>query len=203
LNNLNNPAVLNKNENRYKMKITITGPRSVGKTTASKIVAKKLNLKYISSDEIGEKALKKYGGLDKAIKSGLIKEFIQKRGYVLILNQYKKDNLVLDLSIGSFTSTEFKRASREVRSAAKKNSIVIGLLPSKSDRESIKILYNREIKRKHFKKTDKNQLLDRTKRRYPEQKDILLKNSDKIVYTKGKTPIKVAKEIVGYIRGVR
>ncbi|MBT6823985.1 cytidylate kinase, partial [archaeon] len=32
------------------MIITITGPRSVGKSTVSKILAKKLKLKYTSSD---------------------------------------------------------------------------------------------------------------------------------------------------------
>jgi len=35
-------------------------------------VAKKLGLEYISSEEIGEEALKEYGGLDKATKSGKI-----------------------------------------------------------------------------------------------------------------------------------
>lgn len=55
------------------MKITITGPRSVGKSTIGRLVARKLKMKYISSDEIGDKALKKEGGLDKAIKSGIIK----------------------------------------------------------------------------------------------------------------------------------
>lgn len=182
------------------MKITITGPRSVGKTTISKIVAKKLNLDYISSDEMGEKALKKFGGLDRTIKSGLIKEFIKKRGYVLILDQYKKDNFVFDLSVGSFTSTEFKRASREVRSAAKKNSLIITLLPSKNERESIKILYDREIKRDHFKKVDNSVLLERTKKRYPEQKEILLKNSNLIIYIKGKTLSKITKEIINFIK---
>jgi len=185
------------------MEITITGPRSIGKTTISKLIAKKLNLKYISSDEMGEKALRKVGGLDKAIKSGLIKEFIKKRGYVLILDQYKKDNFVFDLSVGSFTSTEFKKASREVRSAAKKNSLIVALLPSKSDRESIDLLYTREIKRTHFKKVDKLSLLERTKRRYPEQKGILLKNSNFIIYTKNKTPLKIANEIINSIRSIK
>jgi adenylate kinase family enzyme len=181
------------------MKITITGPRSVGKSTVSKLVAKKLKLKYISSDELGEKALKKYGGLDKAIKSGLIKEFIKNKGYLLILNQYKKDKFVFDLSVGSFTSTKFKKASREVRSTVKKNSLIIALLPSKNEKESIKILYNREIKRDHFKEVDKSALIERTKRRYPEQKEILLKNSNFIIYTKDKTPLKIADEIVNLI----
>jgi len=185
------------------MKITLTGPRSVGKTTVSKIVAKKLKLNYVSSDKMGEKALKKVGGLDKAIKSGFIKEFIKKRGYVLILDQYNKDNFVFDLSVGSFTSTEFKRASREVRSVAKKNSLIVGILPSKDDRESIKILYTREIKRDHFKNVDNSVLLERTKIRYPEQKEILLKNCNIIIYIKGKTPIKIANEIVKSINNLK
>jgi len=41
------------------MRIVITGPRSVGKMTISKELSKNLKLKYISSDELGEKALKK------------------------------------------------------------------------------------------------------------------------------------------------
>ena len=73
------------------MKITITGPRSVGKTTVSKLLAKNLKLRYYSSDEIGEKALKKEGGLDRAIKSGTIEKFIRKDAYNLIRNVYKKE----------------------------------------------------------------------------------------------------------------
>jgi adenylate kinase family enzyme len=116
--------------------ITITGPRSVGKSTISKLLSKKLKLKYISSDELGEKLSKNFGGLDKAIKSGKIKELIRKKGYTEILKQY------------------------------------------------IDFLYKREAKRSHFKNVDKEQLLERTKRRYPQQRDILLKNADKIIYVK-------------------
>jgi adenylate kinase family enzyme len=164
--------------------ITITGPRSVGKSTISKLLSKKLKLKYISSDELGEKLSKNFGGLDKAIKSGKIKELIRKKGYTEILKQYKKKNFIFDLSVGSYTSSDFKRASRQLRSVARKNSFVIGLLPSKKSGESIDFLYKREAKRSHFKNVDKEQLLERTKRRYPQQRDILLKNADKIIYVK-------------------
>jgi adenylate kinase family enzyme len=80
------------------MKITIVGPRSVGKTTIAKMLARKLRLPYISSDEMGEKAMRKYGGLDAAIKSGIIKKFIKKSGYSIIRRAYKKDEFVFDLS---------------------------------------------------------------------------------------------------------
>jgi len=56
------------------MKITITGPRSVGKTTISKLLADKIKISYYSSDEISEKEFARYGGLDAVIKSGKIHE---------------------------------------------------------------------------------------------------------------------------------
>ncbi|MGD9276170.1 MAG: shikimate kinase [Candidatus Pacearchaeota archaeon] len=180
-------------------RITLTGPRSVGKTTVSKLLAKKLKLKYISSDELGEKMTRKHGGLDKAIKSGTIKEIIKKKGYTLILNEYKKKSFVFDLSIGAFTSREFKKAGRELRSVAKKKSFVIGLLPFKPSKKSVELLYKREIKRKHFRNSDKNELLKRTKKRFSEQKDILLKNSNLIIYTEDKTPKKIVKEILSKV----
>ena len=175
--------------------ITITGPRSVGKTTISKMLAKELKLKRISSDEIGEKALKKVGGLDKAIKNGTIKEFIRKKGYPSIIKQYINKNFIFDLSVGSFTSGEFKKASREVRSIAKKKSFVLGLLPFKNKKDSIDLLHKREIKRKHFKNTDKKKLLERTKKRYFEQSNILKENCDLIIYVQNNKPKKIINEI--------
>lgn len=182
------------------MKITITGPRSVGKSSVSKILAKKLSLKYISSDELGEKALKKYGGLDKAIKSKKIEEMIKEKGYSILLKQYTKKKFVFDLSIGSFSSNKFKKASKEIRICAKKNSIIFGLLPYRNDKKSINLLYSREIKRKHFLKSNKKELLERTKRRYPEQKEILLNHANHLIWTKEKTPTKIAKEIIKILK---
>ena len=147
------------------MNITITGPRSVGKSTISKIVAEKLKLKYISSDEIGDKALKKNGGLDKATKSGIIIKFLKKNGYNLINNVYKnKNNYVFDLSGGSISSNKIKRASAQVRKNAKKKSIVIGLLPSNKINDSIDFLFKREVKRKHFKDMNRKDLFDKVKK---------------------------------------
>jgi len=135
------------------MKITITGPRSIGKSTVSKIVAKKLKLKYLSSDEIGEKALKKHGGLDKAIKLGEIGKFIKSSAYGLIRSAYKqRKSIVFDLSGGSITSRKFKHASKQVRETAMQNSIIVGLLPSKNINCSVNFLFKRERERKHFKK---------------------------------------------------
>ena len=182
------------------MKITITGPRSVGKSTISKIVAKKLDLKFISSDKIGEKSMKKYGGLDKAIKSGLIGKFIKNSAYGLIREVYRKDNFVFDLSGGAFASRKYNEASKKVRETAKKNSIIIGLLPSKNARESIDLLFLREGKRDHFKGMDKLELLEKVKEDFMKYPRILDRYCDFIIYTKGKSSKDVADEIVKKIK---
>ena len=178
------------------MKITITGPRSVGKTTVSKLLAKKLKLKYYSSDEIGEEYLKKYGGLDKAIKSGIIGKFIKSSSYGLIRKIYKKDNFVFDLSGGAVSSKKYADASAKVRKTAKENSIIIGLFPSKNISESIKFLFEREKKRKHFKNSDQENLFAKTKKNYKKFPLLFQKLCNFIVYVKGKNPDEVVKEII-------
>ena len=178
------------------MQITITGPRSVGKTTISKLVAKKLKLQYYSSDEIGEKHLKKYGGLDKAIKSGIIAKFIDKSAYGLIRNVYKKENFVFDLSGGSISSTKHAEASKKVREVAIQKSIVIGLLPSKKQNESIKYIFEREQNRLHFKDLNKDELLTKTKKDYKKFPPIFQEFCNFIIYTKDKTPKEISDEIV-------
>ena len=177
------------------MIITITGPRSVGKTTISKIVAKKLKLRYVSSDELGDKALKKEGGLDKAIKSGEMKKIIKKKGYTLILKEYKNDNFVFDLSGGSVAYPEFPDATKEVRNIAKEKSTVIGLLPFKDDGESINILFEREKKRIHLKDSDPKELFERTKKRYKHFPKIFKIFCNKVIYTENKTKRQIVDEI--------
>lgn len=176
--------------------ITISGPRSVGKTTISKLVAKRLKKKYISSDEIGEKAMKKIGGLDAAIKSGKIASVIKNKGYTLITEVYKnKKNFVFDLSGGSVTYKKFPKASLEVRKIAKKNSVVVGLLPSKNLLGSAILLYKREIKREHFKDSNKIFRFWKTLKHYSRFPKVFGQWADFIVYTKGKS----VKDIVGEI----
>ncbi len=183
------------------MIITITGPRSVGKSTISKIVAEKLKLKYISSDEIGEKALEKHGGLDKAIKSGVIKEFIKEKGYSLINDVYaKEDNFVFDLSGGSISSRTFAESSEELRKNARAKSIVIGLLPSENIEESVKFLFEREKERKHFKESDKTELSKKVDEDLGKFPPIFKGWCNFVVYTKDKTSEQIADEIVKKIK---
>ncbi|MBT3407374.1 hypothetical protein HN415_01690 [Candidatus Woesearchaeota archaeon] len=178
------------------MRITITGPRSVGKSTISKLLAKKLKLKYISSDEIGEKHTQKYGGLSEAIKSGKIKGMIKKDGYSLIKEVYKKDNFVFDLAGGVVSSQKSKEASEKIRKVAIKNSIIIGLLPSKNEKESIQFLFERERERKHFKSIDKIELFEKVEKDYKKYPLLFNKICKEIIYVKDKTPIEIVKEII-------
>lgn len=181
------------------MIITITGPRSIGKSTISKIVAKKLKLRYISSDEIGEKAMKKFGGLDKAIKSGLIKKFIKKDAYGLIRKEYKRDNFVFDLSGGSISSTDFPEASKKVKKVAKSRSIVIGLLPFTDEDKVVKLLFKREKNRKHFRNTNKKELSEKVRRHYKKFPKIFKTFCDLVVYTENERPLVIADEIVNFV----
>ncbi len=178
------------------MRITITGPRSSGKTTISKLLSKQLKLKYISSDEIGEKAFEKYGGLDKAIKLGVVEKFIKKDAYGLIRNVYQRKNFVFDLSGGAFTSKKLAVASRKIRNIAKKESIIFGLLPSKNLKESISFLFKREKKRTHFKRMDSVELLKKVRRNFKEYPSTLEDFCNHIIYIKEKSPKKVVDEIL-------
>jgi shikimate kinase len=181
------------------MRIVLTGPRSVGKSTVSKLVAEKLGLKYISSDEIGEKLSKKHGGLDAAIKSGIIRQIIKTKGYTVLIKLFKQDNFVLDLSGGSISSRRTPKASRELRTAAKKSSIIIGLLPYKTKNKSIEFLSKREKKRKHFSHLTKKEIYTSTKDSYEKFPPIFKSFCDKIIYTENKSPEIIAEEIVNII----
>jgi len=182
------------------MIITITGPRSVGKSTVSKILAKKLKLKYTSSDEIGEKAMKEFGGLDKAIKSGIINKFIKKDAYSLIKKEYELDNFVFDLSGGSISSTKFEEASNQVKKIAKeKSKFIIGLLPTEDIENSIEFLFERESKRVHFREMDKVELMKKVDQNYKKFPGSLKELCDKIIYVKNKTPEEIIEEISEYI----
>jgi len=178
------------------MNITITGPRSVGKTTISKKLAEKLRIKYISSDEIGDRACKKIGGLDKAIKSGEIEKIIENRGDSLIKEVYNMENdFVFDLSGGSVSSKKFPKVSEEVREVAKKYSLIVGLLPSENMKKSVKFLFDREREREHFKEFDSNELLAKTKKSYGKFPPLFKEFCNILIYVEGKTSEEVVKEI--------
>lgn len=184
------------------MKITITGPRSIGKSAISKVLAKKLKLKYISSDEIVEIHLKENGGLDTAIKSRTIGKFIKDSSRRLIKEVYKKDNFVFDLAGGAISSRKYADISSKIRKTAKDSSIVIGLLPSKNNGESINFLFEREKERLHFKAINKKELFKKVKEDYRKFPTLFRELCDFVIYTKGKTPEKVGEEIINNLTSI-
>ena len=185
------------------MKIVITGPRSVGKSTISKIVAKKLKMTYVSSDELGEKACEEYGGLDKAIKSGMIDKMIKEKGYTSILGSLKQDNIVLDLSGGSVSSRKFAEASAEIRKAVSECALVFGLLPFPDEKKSVKLLFQREIQREHFKESPKQKVLEETQKDFLKFPPLFQEFCNFIVYTETNSPDTIANEIVKAVKEVK
>jgi shikimate kinase len=167
----------------------------VGKTTICKLLAKRIDLKYVSSDEIGEKHTKELGGLDKMIKSGEMDKIIKEKGYSLIEEEYKKDNFIFDLSGGSISSIKNSEASERLREVVKKNSIVIGLLPFKEDEKSIKFLFEREKERKHFKNLNKEELFEKTSKDYLKYPLIFKDFCDFIFYVEDNSVEQIVEEI--------
>lgn len=182
------------------MKITLTGPRSVGKSTIGKILAKKLNLKYISADDLMENAMKPYGGLDKAMKCGNIDK-IMNRAIPQVKSVMSKDNFIYDLAGGAISSRKHKKYVKPIIKLIKKESIIIGLLPSKNDAEAIKLLFNREKIRKHFLGMDKAELKEKVKKDYFKIKKVLPKVAKKVIYINNRPSDCVADEIFNIIGG--
>lgn len=100
------------------------------------------------------------------------------------------------MSGGSVTSEKFKEASEKVRVTAKKNSFIIGLIPSKNSKESVSFLFEREKERNHFKNMNLTKLFEKVEKSFNRFPKILNNLCDKIIYTKGKSKEEIVKEIM-------
>lgn len=172
-------------------KIIIVGPRSVGKSTVATLLAKKLHMTYLSSDDIMQERLKEHGGLDSVIKSKNT-ALIYKEGVKVIEEVLDKDNFIFDLAGGSITSEEVGAKVRKLIS----KGFVIGLIPDVDDTKSIEFLFNRERQRSHFKEKTDQELRDKVKKNYLEIVPYLRKIADILVVTNDKTPEKIVQEII-------
>lgn len=177
------------------MKITLIGPRSVGKSTVGKALSKRIKIRYIEGDKRMHKELKKHGGLDKVIKSGKT-HLIEQKAVPLIVKILQNKKIILDLAGGAISSKKHKKVSERIIKIITEKSCVIGLLPFKNNKESIEFLFNRERKRKHFKKEDKRSLKNQVKKDYLKLKPKLMKHSNIIIYTKDKAPSQIVNEII-------
>jgi shikimate kinase len=182
------------------MNITIVGPRSVGKSTTSKLLAEKLEYEYIESDYLMNKKLKQYGGLKKVIQEKQV-ELIMNTSRNLILEAMTKNNLVFDLPGGAINSAWGNKlgiCEKNIKTIVE-NSLVFGFLPYKDSMKSIDFLYEREKERNHFKDLDKKELFEKVKRNYLELEPVIKDTSCHIIYVMKKTPEKIVDELLSKI----
>ena len=144
------------------MNLVVVGPRSVGKSTTSALLAKELNYTYLEGDALVHDVLEDLGGLDGAIKAGLTKEVMQ-RGFNVVKETLAKDKIVFDLAGGAISARKGEELgiNQEVRKLIQEKATVIGLLPYEDDEKSIQLLFDREQQRKHFRDEDPKELLEK------------------------------------------
>jgi shikimate kinase len=180
------------------MKIIITGPRSVGKTTISKELSKVLKLPYFSSDDMMEESLKKFGGLNEVIKSKDLDK-IMDRAIPQIKSVIDKNNFVYDLAGGAVSSSKYKSISEKVIKLIKGDSIIIGLFPFEDRKKSVKFLLEREKLREHFKDENLNKLKLKVERDYNKLLEIFPSLCNFIFYVEDKGVNDIVKEILNKI----
>ncbi|MEW6063523.1 MAG: non-canonical purine NTP pyrophosphatase [Nanoarchaeota archaeon] len=178
------------------IKLTIIGPRSVGKSTVAKELAKKLNAPYFSSDELMNIKTSHLGGLDKTIKSRKMNELI-KQAIPCITEILSKNKFIYDLAGGAVTSRRFPIIARKIGRLIQENSFVIGLIPSPSIKDSIEFLFSREKMREHFKNMNADRLrlmVSKDCKKYFQP--AFLNTCDLVVYVKDKSKKEIVNEII-------
>lgn len=179
------------------MNITVTGPRSVGKTTLCKILADKIGFEYVESDALLDKNLQDLGGLSKAIEKDN-NNHILKLGCKLYSELLSGDKILFDMPGGAINKkinnqTEFKQKNREIISS---KSVVVGLLPFEDDDKSIEFLFSREKSRKHFLSWDSKELYEKVKKDYLALKDAVIQTSSVLIWTFGRESHELVDEVV-------
>lgn len=172
------------------MKYVITGPRSVGKSTVGKILAKKLEVEYISSDDEMDVLLKEYGGIDGATKAGMMNLIIDV-ARDLVRKILEQNNILLDLAGGALK----RKYYNELIEHMKQETIMIGLIPSLDDKKATQLLYQRERQRSHFDNLTDEELLTKTRKDYLKIKEPLQIECKLTVIVEGKTPEEIVEEI--------
>ena len=127
------------------MKIFIIGHRSVGKTTVGKIIAKKLKIKFIDFDSVVSKKLgnlrtygKKYGS-----------EKYRTEERKILMNFLKRTPSKIVVSLGGGTvASQYAEISKANTKDVSKIGTFVYLIPSKSQKETIDTIHERELRRK-------------------------------------------------------
>lgn len=172
------------------MKYVLTGPRSSGKSTVGKLLAPKLKVDYISSDDEMDLLLKEHGGIDGATKAGK-KELLGKTAKQYITDVATKNNYLLDLAGGALRPYYNKYFQ-----LLKKQAKIISIIPSTDTTKTIDILYARERQRPHFNNLTDEELLAKTKKDYEKIREQLQTECDILIITENKTPQEIVTEIL-------
>lgn len=170
------------------MKLVITGPRSVGKSTVTPLVAQSLHLTYLESDQLMNEELADVGGLNAGIRT-LSKEEIIKRGAVLIQHVFAtQDNFVLDYPGGGYVAR---------KDILPNDAIIIVLLPFSDQQQAIDFLYARERKRPHFDDYSDEDLYAKVQRNYISFLGVL--TTEKICYVENNSVFEILQNILKLI----
>lgn len=165
------------------MKVVVTGPRSVGKSSVSKSLSRRLGFTYVSSDVLMDGLLDEHGGLDGDIQDGR-RGLIQRVGLHVVKDVLSRYNVVFDLAGGSLKSSGGQSRADEVKDLLDSQDVrVIALLPFDDSSRSVEHLFRRERDRDHFDGWDAEQLRDKVSSDYVTLEAVLPEVADHIVYT--------------------
>ena len=131
----------------------VVGPRSVGKTTLSKKIAKKLLINFFDLDEELDKELDGSGGLSKVINLEewlLLNEAMEK-----VINKMVKlaKPYVMSIATGVY---QYKSSD-----LLERYGLILGVIPYLDNKKSLGLLVKREKGREHFKQRLNNDLKTR------------------------------------------
>lgn len=169
------------------MRFIIIGPRSVGKTTIGKNLAKRLNLKYFDFDEIVEKRLK---GINKFISIYGADSYRKEERNILkkfLLRLPKR--FIVSVGGGTVASQLYNISKRNIKDL-KRVAKIIYLSPAKTKKYALDILYKRERKRKGDK------TYEETEKLFKLRKPIYESIYDIKIIVNNKSPRKVVSEIL-------
>ncbi|HLC32857.1 MAG TPA: shikimate kinase [Candidatus Nanoarchaeia archaeon] len=125
--------------------IVIIGPRSVGKSTIGRVLAKKLNCPYYDSDELVEQQMGDWNAFAKKHGSNAVRR--EERTIIRKLISTLPDKFVISVGGGTIAS-QFEKESEANVVDLKKKATIVYLAASDSLQKSLDLLEKRELQRK-------------------------------------------------------